>query len=411
MNPHNSDPTGCKPTTGAYICVPYDISAGLLKASARFCSQEAYYTPAILKSLDALALYHSMRDRGIPLRTDDAAVLLLATHACSYLLRHTLAAGANPNATDAAGRSALEHALAHPRHPQGCAARLIRHGAAFPPGLLIDAVRSSRRELVDALLQAGADTNTTDTRGCTALHYAARMGKAYFVRALVAHGADTAARTHANYTPLLLAIRHRRFAAATALLELGADTHATGGKHNEAAAATARRYQCRIDGTRLINAPLPHTLKTHAYKTMLNNHPGNTDAPQEIVQLLAERQSMRVRFMPAIQDGDLRGGPGYTQKTAWVITREDMSAIDLQYTTLRFLFTELTLYLNGTITPVEVEHIRQKLSHKDGKSYDTHELNLQINGEHYKVEQWFDITLYYNTLQGSTWDDPEADLH
>lgn len=115
-----------------------------------------YYSEKMLNRPDDRALFYEMKDNGIHFRTDGAAVLLYARHACSYLLRNALEAGANPNAVDASGKTALTLALAHPGHPWSCAVRLIQHGADFGSDLLIHAVRSRRREPVTALLAAGA---------------------------------------------------------------------------------------------------------------------------------------------------------------------------------------------------------------------------------------------------------------
>ncbi len=227
----------------------------LIKFGAKFSNNEDYYTDEVLENIDDHTLFYNLKDNGIILRTDDEAVVLYAKHACSYLLRKALEAGANPNATDSTGKSALAWALEHPRHPQGCAARLIRNGATFTPELLIYAVRHRMRELVAALLKTGADVNVQDERGNTALHYAARKNTEFFIRDLITAGADIEIRNKAGYTPLMLTIRFRCFRAASALLEHGADRTAKGGKHNETIHAMCQRYHCRIDNNKLIKVP------------------------------------------------------------------------------------------------------------------------------------------------------------
>lgn len=218
----------------------------LIKFGAKFSNNEDYYTDEVLENIDDHTLFYNLKDNGIVLRTDDEAVILYAKHACSYLLRKALGAGANPNATDSTGKSALAWALEHPRHPQGCAARLIRNGATFAPTLLIRAIRLRQRELVTAILERKIDVDTTDERGCTALHYSARMGKTYFISALISKGANIEFRNKSGYTPLLLALRYRNTAAAQVLIEQGADTLSTGGKHNEDAYMTCIRYHIRL---------------------------------------------------------------------------------------------------------------------------------------------------------------------
>lgn len=227
----------------------------LLRHGACFNTSSEYYGDSVLNHANEHLLYKSMMSKGYFLRTDDEAVILYAKHACSYLLRKALEEGANPNATDSTGKSALAWALEHPRHPQGCAARLIRNGATFTRELLIYAVRNRMRELVAALLKTGADVNVQDERGNTALHYAARKNTEFFIRDLITAGADIEIRNKAGYTPLMLTIRFRCFRATSALLEHGANRTARGGKHNESIHAMCQRYHCRIDHNSLINVP------------------------------------------------------------------------------------------------------------------------------------------------------------
>lgn len=224
----------------------------LIRHGATFPTAEDYYTDEVLERIHGHSLFYNMKDNGIALRTDDEAVVLYAKHACSYLLRKALEAGANPNAADATGKSALAWALEHPRHPQGCAARLILHGAAVDDSLLTHAVKKGMRELFAALLKTGADVNVADERGNTPLHYAARSNRAYFVRDLIAAGADIEARNNDNLTPLMLTVRYRRYAAAECLLANAADRYAKGSKYNETVREMCTRYHCDIINNKLI---------------------------------------------------------------------------------------------------------------------------------------------------------------
>lgn len=224
----------------------------LIKFGAKFSNNEDYYTDEVLGNINDHVLFYNMKDNGIALRTDDDAVILYAKHACSYLLRKALEAGANSNAVDSAGKSALSWALEHSRHPQGCAVRLIRYGATFSQDLLILSVRKHFRELSIALIKAGVNVNHKDEVGNTALQYAARSNRDYYIRELIAAGADPESRNAADYTPLMLAVCFRRYCAASVLLELGANRNERRGKHNESIAEMRKRYHCRIEHNVLI---------------------------------------------------------------------------------------------------------------------------------------------------------------
>ncbi len=68
--------------------------------------------------------------------------------------------------------------------------------------LLHDAVVAERLEIVEYLLQQGADVNTSNLEGSTPLHDAAYKGRLVLVRFLLAKGADANAKDISNNTPL-----------------------------------------------------------------------------------------------------------------------------------------------------------------------------------------------------------------
>jgi cytohesin len=170
-----------------------------------------------------------------------------------------LAAGADPNATDAFNRTALIYAenagrsdIAAMLRARGAseaglgddrlveamdrgdlvAAREAVRSGANPNArytnrlggrpAIINAVDQSSTEGVRMLLEAGADPNATDDLGSTAMHAAARVGSDETIRLLLRAGARPDVRDRNQWTPLLQAAHSGRARAVEALIEGGA---------------------------------------------------------------------------------------------------------------------------------------------------------------------------------------------
>ncbi len=94
--------------------------------------------------------------------------------------------------------------------------------------------------IVRALLQRGsAPVNATHgVKRCTALHMAARRGNVEVIEALLNGGADLEARDSAGDSPLRRAVNCNKVEAAKVLLARGADPHSPGSKALTPALAT-----------------------------------------------------------------------------------------------------------------------------------------------------------------------------
>jgi ankyrin repeat protein len=113
-----------------------------------------------------------------PVGTDPP--LLGAAHGKVKLMTFLLLHGANPNARDSRGSSALDSA-ARSDYYAACA---------------------------DLLLQSGADPNARSPEGQTALHWAAAQGATKVVTLLLAYKADVNAANKYGSTPLHDALRY-----------------------------------------------------------------------------------------------------------------------------------------------------------------------------------------------------------
>ncbi|XP_069756678.1 poly [ADP-ribose] polymerase tankyrase-2-like isoform X2 [Narcine bancroftii] len=82
-----------------------------------------------------------------------------------------------------------------------------------------------RKDVVEFLLQSGANVHARDDGGLIPLHNACSFGHAEVVNLLLCHGADSNARDNWNYTPLHEAAIKGKIDVCIVLLQHGADHH------------------------------------------------------------------------------------------------------------------------------------------------------------------------------------------
>ena len=115
------------------------------------------------------------------------------------------------------------------------AATAIDEAQADGTTALIWAAYHRNNELVQELLERGADANATNRYGMSALYQASRVGDAAMIATLLEHGADANAAMPEGDTPLMLAARSGSVVATRQLLDAGADVDATESFHGETA--------------------------------------------------------------------------------------------------------------------------------------------------------------------------------
>ncbi|XP_073238296.1 poly [ADP-ribose] polymerase tankyrase-1-like [Porites lutea] len=99
----------------------------------------------------------------------------------------------------------------------------IRDTAGRKSSPLHFAAGFGRKEVVEYLLQHGADVHAKDDGGLIPLHNACSFGHAEVVRLLLRHGADPNSRDNWNYTPLHEAAVKGKVDVCVVLLQHGAD--------------------------------------------------------------------------------------------------------------------------------------------------------------------------------------------
>jgi ankyrin repeat protein len=125
------------------------------------------------------------------------------------MMRRTLTTGLSIGAMVALSFTTLTHAA-----PAGAAA-------------FVDAAMNGNREAVKTLLKEGADVNTTQADGMTALHWAAQKGDVELAKMLLYASANVKATTRiGGYTPLLIASKNGDAAMIDTLAQAGADANA-----------------------------------------------------------------------------------------------------------------------------------------------------------------------------------------
>lgn len=154
-----------------------------------------------------------------------------------------LARGANPNVKSVVGRTPLLAAASQDGAGPVVQA-LLAHGAELEPKdklegpralwtgngqstPLIEAARASDGVALRALLAAGASVNGTDSHGGTALTEAITLGNVENVRLLLKAGAHVRIQVGAQeYTPLMIAAMRKNSEIVSLLLAAGADVNA-----------------------------------------------------------------------------------------------------------------------------------------------------------------------------------------
>lgn len=126
---------------------------------------------------------------------------------------------------------------------------VTREGAITP---LFMACTNGSAAMIERLLKAGADANSTKSNGTTALMIAAASGSADAVKVLLEHGADLKAKESAHgQTALMFAAALNRAEVIKVLMKHGADASVS------STVAKLERVTFDVDGNVVPNTPAP----------------------------------------------------------------------------------------------------------------------------------------------------------
>ena len=165
----------------------------------------------------------------VPSAPADSPVADAAERGDLEAVRELLRQGADPNAAQNDGMTALHWAAAENEAEiartllyAGATVRATTRLGGYTPLHL--AGRAGHAEVAAILLEAGADPDAVTATGVTAMHFAADADAALVVTALAARGANVNARDgFSERTPLMFAAARGADAAMAALLDAGAD--------------------------------------------------------------------------------------------------------------------------------------------------------------------------------------------
>ena len=214
-------------------------------------------------SIGVLGLVFSPSAAAAAPAAGDATVADAAEHRKGPLVRDLIDSGADVNATQVDGMTALHWAVYH--DDAVTAELLVRSGANVAAEnrygvtaislaatnrngalvkvlldaganadttlrggetVLMTASYTGSLEAVEVLLANSADPNARERRDQTALMWAAAEGHAPVVEALIGAGADIHASLHSGFTPMFFAVREGRIDVVHRLLEAGIDVNA-----------------------------------------------------------------------------------------------------------------------------------------------------------------------------------------
>ena len=237
------------------------------------------------------------------------------------------------------------------------------HAAA--PSSVVDAAMQGNHDAVASLLKSGADVNTAQGDGMTALHWAVQKGDIDLAKTLLYAGANVRATTRiGGYTPMLIASKNGNAAMIETLAGSGADVNTT-----TASGATALMFASQSGYADAVKSLIAHGADVNAVEKVkgetaltfaaaygradvirvLTAHGANPKVTTKVMDLAAfnkEEQERFAMFQQQQQAANARGGRGGAaaepQRGGRGFNPNAKPGIERQYN-----YTELVAYWGG----------------------------------------------------------------
>ena len=183
----------------------------------------------------SIEVFHAIIDHGVDVdatnKENHTAIITACEKRCEDVIHLLLKAGSNPIIANYYGETCLMYAADRDCSKEVLQA-IIDHGADVNATnkenhtALITACAKKHEDAIHVLLKAGSDINIADKYGQTCLMYAAdRNCSKEVLQAIIDHGADLNATNKDNRTALMRACEERHEDAIYILLKAGSDTN------------------------------------------------------------------------------------------------------------------------------------------------------------------------------------------
>ena len=199
-------------------------------------------------------------------KKNENALILACKNKKEDVINVLLDAGADPNIADADGDTYLHYAARgywSTEVLQAILSQGVDVNATNKKNVtaLMIACEKGEKDVINVLLNAGADTNIADGDGDTCLHFAAQTDcSTEVLQAILSHGVDVNATNKKNVTALMIACEKGKKDAINVLLNAGADPNIADADGDTCFHNAARRY-C---STEVLQAIISHGVDVNA---------------------------------------------------------------------------------------------------------------------------------------------------